>query len=276
MLTLLISLYSHCSGDFVPDNVCFCHAVSSCFFASVCIFVFCPQLFCCLVGPGTFSSYLPPAVFLFFGLRLYFRFLASGCILGFWPPAVFLSFWPRLLFRHSAPGNIFCSWPPAVFLQFCPSQIWFLLGVCSKRFPSFACVCRLFSLHFAFCPSGNIFFKCPRQCFCFLASWPPAVFLFFWPRLLFRHSAPGNICCCWPPAVFLQFCPSQIWFLLGVCSKRFPFFACVWRLFSLHFVFCPSGNILFKCPRQCFCFLASWPPAVFLFPGLDEIELLGV
>ena len=37
-----------------------------------------------------------PAVFSFFGPRLYFWFLAPGCIFGFWPPAVFLAVGPRL------------------------------------------------------------------------------------------------------------------------------------------------------------------------------------
>ena len=39
-----------------------------------------------------------PAVFSFFGPRLYFWFLAPGCIFGFWRLAVFLVFGSRLYF----------------------------------------------------------------------------------------------------------------------------------------------------------------------------------
>ena len=47
-----------------------------------------------------------PAVFSFFGPRLYFWFL---------PPAVFLAFAPRLFFGLLAPGCIGQGQPPAVF-----------------------------------------------------------------------------------------------------------------------------------------------------------------
>ena len=46
-----------------------------------------------------------PAVFLFFGLWLYFWLLAPDCFFGFWPPAVFWA------------GCIFVFWPSSWWLS---------------------------------------------------------------------------------------------------------------------------------------------------------------
>ena len=63
-----------------------------------------------------------PAVFLFFGLRLYFWLLAPGCISGFWPPAVFGALAPGCsgCFR----GRLFFGLPCSLVLSPSLGAFW--------------------------------------------------------------------------------------------------------------------------------------------------------